>query len=195
MILLGFPDPFHNKPTSLPCPGGEGEACCPCSGRSLATAQRGEPLPPGGWAAGRVPSELEQVDEVLWRHGHEATVGVGGGAGVPRVLREQRRGVTTERPAPSQRRVEHADPRSKDGQPRGTVSRDRWPKAEGPGPGVPCLPGLAPHLHSCAVPLLPSWRPLGAHTRWRPGSCSTGRVAKGTGAPPLRPTSLKGGGA
>lgn len=36
-------------------------------------------------------SELEEVDEVLWGHRREAAVGVGGRAGVSRVLREEAR--------------------------------------------------------------------------------------------------------
>lgn len=118
----------------LPRPCREAEAHSPRSCRSLATAQHSAANPfhcHGGSAAGGVPSELEQVNEVLWRHGHEAAVGVGGGAGVPRVLWEEAEASPRSTRAPSQRRVEYPDPRDKDTQPRGTVSRGRWPKLEG----------------------------------------------------------------
>lgn len=36
--------------------------------------------------AGEAPLKLEKVDEVLWGHGQEAAVGVGGRARVSRVL-------------------------------------------------------------------------------------------------------------
>ena len=91
-FCLGFPTPFQNKPAPMPCPRGEGRCApqarvVPCDG---GTARRTLP-----------PSELEQVDEVLGGHGHEAAAGVGGGAGVPRVLRDEAEGsVTTEHPGP-----------------------------------------------------------------------------------------------
>lgn len=50
--------------------------------------------PPTATQQGEAPLELEKVDEVLRRHGHEAAVGVCGRAGVSGVLREEWRGVT-----------------------------------------------------------------------------------------------------
>lgn len=177
----------------LPRPCREAEAHSPRSCRSLATAQHSAANPfhcHGGSAAGGVPSELEQVNEVLWRHGHEAAVGVGGGAGVPRVLWEEAEASPRSTRAPSQRRVEYPDPRDKDTQPRGTVSRGRWPKLEGwTGGSLPPWPGpMPPFLRCSSAPLLAPEHPLqrqGAPQEHalsqRPGSYLTGKMTKETG--------------
>lgn len=47
-------------------------------------------------AVGEAPLKLEKVDEVLWGHGQEAAVGVGGRARVSRVLPEEDAAVPAE---------------------------------------------------------------------------------------------------
>lgn len=54
------------------------------------------PVNNSGSHRARAPSELEEINEVLRGHGHEAAVGVGGSAGVTRVLWTEERGVITE---------------------------------------------------------------------------------------------------
>ena len=119
------------------------------------------------------PSEPEQVDEVLWRHRHEAAVGVGGRAGVPRVLRGE-----GEASAPS------SCPVTTRGKYMGHGSL-----SEEIGAGGFCLPGLAPHAvfpRSRSAPTLPRGvRPTPISSQaacsWGPGSHLTGQRTKDTG--------------
>ena len=94
MIFLGFPDPASKvETTGAPARSCQGSFPRPSTPSSLCTRSRlshgGHVLPrcPGHGAAG--PLELEEVDEVLRGHGREAAVGVGGRAGVARVLWEE----------------------------------------------------------------------------------------------------------
>lgn len=96
MISLGCPDPLSEMKTRSKAPG-------PCGAEELRRHRRPRrqghpPAPPTRRpprrATGPAPSELEEVDEVLRRHGREAAVGVCGRAGVSGVLREEGTGVT-----------------------------------------------------------------------------------------------------
>lgn len=85
---------------SVPFPKGGQGGFCSLSQSMLVTKDTCDQLlhartgPSDSNAVGEAPLKLEKVDEVLWGHGQEAAVGVGGCARVSRVLREEGQGYT-----------------------------------------------------------------------------------------------------